>query len=121
MPPTFFKYSSYALQDTLLEHEGVLARAHADALAELRARATAAPVPADAAAGAQPDVANLFDMLRMILMRADGVWEAFLDAAERQLPPADFVVAAIAYHEISHQLRALHLPWQAAQRGAVPS
>lgn len=99
----------------------MLARAHADALAELRARATAAPAPADAAAGAQPDVSTLFDTLRMVLMRADGVWEAFLDAAERQLPPADFVVAAIAYYEISHQLRTLHLPWQAAQRGAVPS
>ena len=104
-----------------MEHEGVLARAHADALAELRARATAASTPADAAAGAEPGVPDLFNVLRMVLMRADGVWEAFLDAAERQLPPADFVVAAIAYHEISQQLRTLHLPWQAAQRGAVPS
>ena len=56
---------------------------------------------------------------RMLMMQADGVWEAFLEAAERVLAPQHFAVAAIAFQETSHALRGLHLPWQAALRAPV--
>lgn len=55
------------------------------------------------------------------MMRADGVWEAFLEAVERQLPPREFAVAAVAYQELSSQLQTLHLPWQAALHGLAPA
>lgn len=54
------------------------------------------------------------------MMQADGVWEAFLEAAERVLAPQHFAVAAIAFQETSHALRGLHLPWQAALRAPAP-
>ncbi|KAK9830640.1 hypothetical protein WJX81_008343 [Elliptochloris bilobata] len=110
-----------ALRDSLVEQEAVLAPAHVEALTELRARATAAPMPLKAgvaqdAPGAQPDVFGFFNTLRMLMMRADGVWEAFLEASERSLAPEHFAVAAIAYQETSLALQSMHLPWQAALR-----
>ena len=56
---------------------------------------------------------------RMLMMQADGMWEAFLEAAERVLAPQHFAVAAIAFQETSHALRGLHLPWQAALRAPI--
>jgi hypothetical protein len=57
----------------------------------------------------------------MLLMRADGVWEAFLDAAERQLPPRDFAVAAVQYEAVGARLAALCVPWQTALGAPAPA
>ena len=56
---------SRGVQDSLREQEAVLLRCHAEALAELRARAVAAPSPAgsgaaQAALAVHPDTISLF-------------------------------------------------------------
>lgn len=56
----------------------------------------------------------------MLMMQADDVWEACLEAAERVLAPQHFAAVAIAYQETSHALRGLHLPWQTALRAPAP-
>jgi hypothetical protein len=58
---------------------------------------------------------------RVVLVRADQVWERFLEETEKCLSLQQYAVAVIAMMEMSAQLRNLHLPWLRSRGGVVPT
>lgn len=56
---------------------------------------------------------------RVVLVRADQVWERFLEETEKYLSLQQYAVAVIAMMEMSAQLRNLHVPWLRSRNAAV--
>ncbi|KAK9809192.1 hypothetical protein WJX72_011118 [[Myrmecia] bisecta] len=114
-----------ALKESLVQQEKTIGRGYEDVVCELREKASreATRLPATDSGDSTgdgvweaPDTLGKLQALRMLLLRADGLWEQFLEETERQLTLRQYAVAVISMAEMTAHLQNLHLPWMKLMR-----